>query len=222
MPFRPSGVVRVVLWKRRLPRWKRNRNQNPPSLTPNSEIPLSKHCCVLLYLLTAPRSLILIAVIVSELLVETISQSKNSNTCLGELFCRSSSCMYPKFNWTDSFTFKSACDLAIAKIEGFSAKGQGGLSATTRDHRRWVIPSNFHYFIILTDFTQLHLFSMCSLSAARIFSEDFFKAICCWLLLIETETSKWSEERRLGELLVLLLYELFRFLYLICCELCDL
>ena len=37
----------------------------PPSLTPNSEIPLSKHCCVLLYLLTAPRSLILIAVIVS-------------------------------------------------------------------------------------------------------------------------------------------------------------
>ena len=37
----------------------------PPSLTPNSEIPLSKHCCVLLYLLTALRSLILIAVIVS-------------------------------------------------------------------------------------------------------------------------------------------------------------
>ena len=27
----------------------KNRNQNPPSLTPNSAIPLSKHYCVLLY-----------------------------------------------------------------------------------------------------------------------------------------------------------------------------
>ena len=46
---------------------KRKSQSEPPFPNPNSEIPRSKHYCVLLYLLTAPRSLILFAVIVGEL-----------------------------------------------------------------------------------------------------------------------------------------------------------